>query len=137
MAKVYPDKIDIFLAADALRQERGGKITIMGAFAGGLVMVSKEATFPLLMPIAFLIGFYSGEGHFEWKLRISNPAGDIIAPDWPTGALDKLPGQPMQIMVNFGIFEFASVGKYRIDTFLDDRIYTDYLTVGVSDQPFT
>jgi hypothetical protein len=33
--KSYPDRLDIFLVADALRQEVGGKVTILGAYAGG------------------------------------------------------------------------------------------------------
>lgn len=134
MSKVYPEKIDIFMAADALRQERGGKITILGAFAGGHVLISKDATFPFVMPIAFLIGFYNGEGSFDAKIRISDPSGKPVSPDLSIGRIEKTPEQSMQLMVNFGVFEFPVAGKYRVDAFLDDRMYTDYLTVSLSDQ---
>jgi hypothetical protein len=109
----------------------------MGAYAGGQVLISKEAAFPIVMPVAFLIGFYTGEGRFQTKVRITDPKGNLMVEDLPIGDVDKVPGQPMQIMVNFGIFEFPVEGRYRIDALLDDRIYAQYLTVSLSDQTFT
>jgi hypothetical protein len=134
MAKVYPTKIDLFLAAEYLRQETGGKITIIGAYAGGHILLPTALTFPAHLPLGVLFGFYTGEGQFDTRLRVSDQSGQH-GPDLPTGRVTKARDFAMQIMVNFGIFELGSVGRYRVDAFLDDRVYTEYLTFGLSDQP--
>jgi hypothetical protein len=136
MAKVYPDKIDIFLAADAIRQEIGGKITIMGAFVGNQILLAPDTPLPAHMPLAILAAFYGGEGDFETKLRIKEPSG-AESGELVTGRLNKVANQAMQVMVNFGLFGIVSLGKYKIDVILDDHVYTEYLTVGMSDKPFT
>ena len=136
MANTYPEKIDLFLVAESLRQERGGKITILGAFSGGRVLLSKGGTFPVALPIAFLIAFNVGKGHFKTRIRITDPNGEPVVEDLPTGDIDKAPEQTMQLMVNFGVFEFSMPGRYRVDSFLDDRVYTEYLNVGVGYQTF-
>jgi hypothetical protein len=136
MAKVYPSKLDLFLASDALRQEVGGKVTIMGAFAGGQIQLAPNTPLPAHMPLAILAAFYDGEGDFETKLRIKNPSGEDTG-ELGTGRITKQPSQAMQIMVNFGIFGIQSLGKYRVDVILDDHIYTEYLTFSLSDKSFT
>jgi hypothetical protein len=137
MAKVYPTKIDLFLAAESLRQELGGKITIIGAFAGGHILLASGTSFPAHMPLGILIAFYEGEGNFKARLRMSDAHGKQLGQDVEIGSIEKFAEQPMQLMVNFGIFELTGIGKYKIDAFLDDRAYTDYLTISVSDKPFT
>jgi hypothetical protein len=136
MAKIYPSKLNLFLAAEALRQEMGGKITIMGAFAGGQIVLPAKTPLPAHMSLAILAAFYDGEGDFETKLRITDPSGEET-PELPTGRISKISGQAMQVAVNFGLFAVGALGRYKIDILLDDHLYTDYLSVSMSDQPFT
>ena len=136
MATVYPPKIDIFLAAESLRQEIGGKVTIIGAFVGGQIVMAPDTPLPAHMPLAILAAFYGGEGDFETKLRITGPSGEK-GPDLSTGSISKVPNQAMQVMVNFGLFVVETLGKYKIDIVLNDNVYTEYLTFSVSDRPLT
>lgn len=135
MPKVYPSETDTFLVAEALRQEMGNKITIMGAFAAGNILLPPEAKFPAAISLAFYTVFRDGEGVFQAKLRITDPNGKLITPNLPMGNTTKLASQPMQVSMNFGMFPLAMPGKYKIEIMLDDHIYEKSMSITVSDKP--
>lgn len=135
MPKVYPTKISVFLIADAIRNEVGGKTTIMGAFAGGQVIFPTGAQFPAAIPLAVFAVFNDGEGTFTARLLISHEADKTIAGDVSWGDVAKMPDQPMQMMANFNLFVFPALGEYKAEILLDDHSYTEHISIRIGDQP--
>ena len=137
MPTVYPPKISTFLIADAIRREVHGKITIIGAFAGGQILLAPGSTFPAALPLAFFTAFTEGEGNFKARLRIFDPNNNRLGNEVEIGSVTKLPDQPMQLMVNFNVLPFPMSGTYKIEVSLDDRVYTEHISISISPKPFT
>src|SRR4051812_22136847 len=115
MPKVYPPKVDLFLIADALRQEVGGKVTIMGAFSGGRIVFGPDTIFPVGLPLAFFAAFQEGEGTFKLSVSVKDPAGQELLPKADLNETTKTTGDTLQLMVNFNVFVFPAVGKYQVE----------------------
>ncbi|MGO9173568.1 MAG: DUF6941 family protein [Rhodomicrobium sp.] len=134
MPSKYPDKASIFLAADAVRQEVGGKVTLMGIFADGRIVLPAGTTFPAALPLAFFISFSDGEGVFATRLKVTDPNGRQLA-DAQVGNATKNPDQPMQVIINFNPFIVPSVGQYTVTLFLDKSVYHNYISVSLANSP--
>jgi hypothetical protein len=130
MPKVLPPGIDLFLTAESVRQEPGGKLTIIGAIMGGPLLVPAGTSFPIGIPLALLVVFQDGEGEFDTSIRIVDVAGAAMGPDVPLGIVTKIAGQPMHLSVNFGAFIVQKPGTYKVEIRLDSHVYTKDFTVG-------
>jgi hypothetical protein len=65
----------LFLVAELLRPDLGNKVSIMGAFAAGQVLVNPGTAFPIFLPFAIYSVFDGGDGTFQVRVRISDPSG--------------------------------------------------------------
>lgn len=99
-------------------------------------MVEAGTEFPLMLPLAFLFVFETGEGEFDSKVRITDPKGNVGEP-LSTGRVAKPVGQPAQIMVNFGAMLIHATGTFKIELILDDHNYASHFTVNFAQRPIT
>ena len=129
MAQQLPSEIHFFLLADAIRQELGGKLTIIGAYSGGGIVFAKNQTFPAAMPLSILVIFKDGEGTFQGKLRVLDPLNKPAIPEFPLGQVSKVANQVMQLALNFPAFQFPSAGTFKVQIELDGHVYDESFSI--------
>ncbi len=128
-AKDLPSGIYNFLVADNVRQESTGKVTIIGAFSAGQIILTGKPVFPVSLPLAFFVVFKDGEGIFDAKIRITDPNQKTIGDAISLGLLTKNPQQAMQLLINFPMIPLIGEGEYKVEIMLDDRVYTEEFVV--------
>ena len=131
MVKSFPSKIYNFIVADAVREEANKKVTVLGAMAGGNILVQGTVVFPVNIPLAFLVTFTDGMGEFETKFRVVDPNGKIMGQEFSLGKIIKNPDQAMQLIVNFNNIPIIKPGRFQVRVMLDDHVYDESFAVGV------
>jgi hypothetical protein len=126
--KTLPDKHDIFILAENLRQELNGKVSILGAYAAGQILIGDSEKLPATIPLAMYILFKTGEGTFNPKVSITFPSGQRIGP-FQTPQIMKAASQPMSLLLNFFMMRLPEIGIYKIEIDLDDRVYADHFSL--------
>ena|ERR1700720_5015871 len=127
MAKVFPQDTQVDLViADDVRQEVNSKISISGYYIGNSMNVKDLGS---SVPLTFLVIVLEGEGTFKFKMDFFAPSGNPIF-QGPEADLIKEPGKPSVSIAKFGNFPLNTVGKYRIDMYLDGKQFPRTLTVG-------
>jgi len=136
MSKIFPTQMDIFIVADSVRQESGGKVSLLGVFAGGRIVIGSNQRLPAPIPLAFYCLFSSGEGEFAAKAKIHTPSKGEIGPfDLP--GVTKIPNQSITMLLNFPIIVLPDLGKYVLEIFLDDKSYKDEFSLEQTDHSVT
>lgn len=128
MSKIYPDKIDTFILAENLRPEAGGKISIMGAYAAGEIIIGDDTPLPANFPLAFYVLFTTGVGEFRGRLRTISPDNVQIS-DIALTPTHKRENAPLTLLINFAMISLPSIGKYTAELYLDDRKYPLHFTL--------
>lgn len=80
MANIYPKDVR-FLLADAVRQEQGGKLTVLGLYSGDSVLLNDPLpkVFPegkqgfALHGLTILVTICDGQGHFDCSIHLFGP----------------------------------------------------------------
>jgi hypothetical protein len=135
LLKVYPKKDSIFLIADSIVPSATGKTTIIGAYAAGEILLAPGSSFPATIPLGVYMVFQDGEGSFKAKIRILEPDDKSIIGDVLIGDALKLAGQPLQLNVNINLFQFGRAGTYKVQVLLDDHVYSNEISIRVSEKP--
>lgn len=135
MAKQQPSGIKTFVVAENVRTEAHGKGTILGVFAGGIIVVPKTSIFPVNFPLAFYVVFSDGEGVFDTKLDLSDPTGKPLGTTFPMGLQTMEPTKSLQLLINFPLISLPVAGRYEVAITLDNRKYRDSFTVRTGDAP--
>ena len=117
--------------AESIRPELGGKVTIIGAIGGSKLQVPKSTAFPVAFPLAFYILLAEGFGEFDVRISVKGPNGKPLLEATPIGHLKQAEDQVLQLLLNLGMFSAPSVGRYRVDIFLDDKVYTEEFDVSL------
>lgn len=120
--KLLPTTLKQFIVAEFVRNELGGKVTIIGAYAGGHILLSPSTTFPANFPLAFYGVFEDGVGEFDVKLQILSP-DDEVQVDGIIGKAIKKPDQALTLAFSIAPFRPNSFGEYRFKIMLDDKAF--------------
>jgi len=125
----YPsDETTKLVIADDVRQEQGGKVTILGIYSGSVINVSLTMPSinsinlaPALPSLAFLWWFADGEGHFNMTASVTDPNGTIMF-NLPNTNVQKNPDGDMNIMMKVAPFPLIA-GEYKCSITLDQQEY--------------
>jgi hypothetical protein len=128
MAKRLPNKIDLFLTAEIVREETGHKLTLIGLITDKKFHLPPATSFPVAIAFAFVAVFFDGEGDFKVAVSFAGPDG-IEGPQMPISPVTKLPDQAMNVSVNVGALAVQGVGKHTVHVRLDDRIYSEHFYI--------
>lgn len=126
--KKYPTKV-IFVLADMVRQEIGGKHTIIGAYAGDKLLLNSEAlgiiksgNAVVLPTLALYVIFKDGEGDFSLSMQVKRPTGeDQTLP--ATFDVSKPINSALTFIGDIGPFTVAAEGEYKVTCRLDEQEY--------------
>jgi hypothetical protein len=126
VADQYPDEF-VFLVAEDLRAEAGGKITFLGAFTARDITVSIPGNQgsegePALQALGVYFGFRDGSGTFNARVEILDPSGNNILPSETPKAVRKEENAGLDLMVRISPFPLRN-GTYRARAFLNDKMY--------------
>lgn len=130
MANVYPKNIH-FLLADAVRQEEGGKLTVLGLYSGDAVLlkdplpqVIPEGMEGLALPGLTIVALVrDGHGSFSYDVRLFRPDGIALGKGADGMRLDKAKETPASLLVPIQPFPIPGFGTYRVVLLLNKHEY--------------
>lgn len=134
MDKLYPQAEDLnFVLCDEIRQEIGNKISLMGVYSGGdLIVPKKDDKKHVVASLSFFFGFTNGEGIFEGKFVIKDPTGKVILTN-PIKELKKEKDKGMNFVAAVKPFHLT-IGKYTVSLWLDDHEFINTFDVKEGDE---
>lgn len=135
MPKVLPKQLR-FLLADSVREELGGKLTVIGLYTGGEVIL--QGAMPADVPEGFegialpgltiLAVFEDGEGEFQVQFQVYDPSNRPLGKSMPT-AVVKTKNATQNLIFPITPFPVPRLGRYCFELRLDKRKYEYSFTV--------
>lgn len=138
MAKQYPKNENLILMlAEDIRQEVGGKLTILGFAGANHLKIPKNFDVPkdalMAIPLNFLFQFTDGLGKFSSKIIINDPNGTPLLESALMPA-EKVPDGYMQIILKVPQFVFKDTGTFECIVDLDGaKQYSKKFSIGWSE----
>ncbi len=111
----------LFLIAEQVRPETGGKLSIIGFYAGGDILVPENTTQTVLSSLAFIFIFKDGEGQFKTRLTIMSPSGKQLA-DIELRETTFV-GKSHSIVTQLAPFVTTEYGRYEVLLKLNEHVY--------------
>jgi hypothetical protein len=108
----------LFLACESIRQEAGGRLTIIGAVTSGDMLVPSGTQLVTLASLAFLFVFRDGQGTFPGSFSLMAPSGQTLVDQHKLPNSVKVPGD---LVVNIAPFETKELGEFRAVARLADQ----------------
>jgi hypothetical protein len=134
MAETIKPSLNFVIICDDVRQEIGGKISLMGLFEN--IYATK---FPAIHPrLAIIAEWSEGRGEFEVKTRILSPDRQAVVRETVSKIkLNDANFRHRDVSVHLNV-DFKVPGTYWIENFLDEeRVNSLPLkVVQVKDRPF-
>jgi hypothetical protein len=130
--KTYPTSARILIAED-VREEIGGKHTIVGVFSGDDIRfqrpkdLAKEAR-PTLGQLGTYALFTGGEGEYATKVELISPSGKIVNSAGPFSS-HKTDAVNMIVSCTWAPIRFPENGRYKIRILVDDKEFTQEFSV--------
>jgi hypothetical protein len=128
--QVPPPKLDLFLVAESIRQEPGGKLTFIGVFSFGQIVLPKDTAIPAVITTSIFMAFKDGEGTFEGSMTVTYPDGQQGVFNF--GKVTKQQGTPLTLIVSMPAFTVTSLGRFSVEAKLDTNTYQGSFTVGIA-----
>lgn len=125
--KVFPsDGASVLLLSDDVRQEVGGKLTLIGYMPGHILKLEPKPADSnaqeALQSLVILMIFQDGVGTFNLQVSLTAPDGDEILKGNKPQSVEKLPDGAMNVNLVMKPFP-AKAGTYNLTVSLDDRDY--------------
>lgn len=132
MTKQFPtDSRCTFILCDAIRQEAGGKVSLLGVFANGEIVSAPGVSLPTSMPLAFYFLFIDGVGRFDLKIDVMTPSHKLLV-DGPVNPVEKLANKNLTVAIQLPLVDLAEAGQYTFTVKLDSQTYTRPFTLTLS-----
>lgn len=117
--KVFPEH-KVTLLADDIREEKNGKISLIGIYTGGNIMI--EGVLPVAFPkFCFFVRFYDGDGEFKVDCALTGPDGEALLNVKKGMKLIAKKNTYGNLNVFLAPFNIAKEGEYRFTVNLDDK----------------
>lgn len=119
--KAIPEDATVaMLLCEDVREEARGKISLVGVYAGGDIVV--RSTEGARVRTCFYWIIQSGVGTFKARLEVAAPDGQSVI-DVPIGDIEKKP-ENFASLAFLGVMPNPQVGWYNVKLYLDDVSYT-------------
>lgn len=137
MANVYPKQVQ-FLLADGVRQEQGGKFTVLGFYPGNGVLLNQPL--PKKVPDGFkgvalpgltlIITLFDGNGSFSGDLKIIRPSGELLGKGSTNIVIEKNKGKSASLLIPIEPFPVTEFGDYQATLKLGAHKYDFVFRIG-------
>lgn len=122
------DARTLFLVCEDVRQEINNKVSLMGVFIGGDIIITREeATGKPALPICFVFVFRDGAGQFDAKFTVTSPSGKEIA-TVEMGKVEKKEGA-MTLCPKILPFFVEEYGDFEARMLLDGTVYSRQIQI--------
>jgi hypothetical protein len=124
----------IFLPCDDVRQEAAGKVSLLGMYSGGEIIVYAPPNEQTVLPsLSFLFVVMGGQGTFQTRFEITDPNNNPVV-NHPMANSVKNANAALNIIIRMTPFPVV-FGQYRVRLQLDDQSYHRTLTLIQRDLP--
>jgi hypothetical protein len=128
VTKTPSDAAVLFLLSEYVRQEAGGKLSILGLYPDRRLLIPK-GTKQTITSLALTFIVLEGEGTFSTTVSVVTPSGKRMFPDEGMPDTVKIPGQPLTVLVGMQPFITDEVGQFEAILRLGDASYQRSFTV--------
>lgn len=139
MKKILPTDSNIkFLIADDIREEVGGKFSILGYYPSNILQLSVPSTPPLpttatvgalvIPSLTILWSFTDGAGEYSAKISIKDPAGQDLINAAPQNIIKNDTGE-MNMIMKISPFIVNAKGSFECTAELDKVKYTRHFII--------
>ncbi len=116
-----------FIVCETARDERDGKVSLIGVFPDDKVVLPANAQFPAGFALSLVFFLLDGLGPFTGRIEIRHPRQPSFFGDLP--GIQKLPSNCGTVIVNFTPFIAHEFGRYdAILTLTDTTARTETYT---------
>ena len=115
-----------FILCEAAREEKGGKITLLGVYPDRKLLLPPETKFPVPMQLAFVFFLLDGEGPFNGTLSVNTPNGEPMLTDAALPNILKTPDSAGTIVIGVAPFPIIGFGRNEAVLALDGQQYHRY-----------
>src|SRR5258706_1529993 len=131
MTKKLPSDSDIlFLLADLARNEAGGKMTLMGLYTDGAILIPNGTALPVNLQLVFYYLVKAGEGDFKADFRVIAPSGKQVAGGvMPNATKEK--NKPLTLLLQFPVITLPELGTYNLELILDSSTFIRQINLAV------
>jgi hypothetical protein len=120
---VFPaDNLVTLIVCETIREEKAGKLSLLGVFPGGKLIVGLDVTV-ITLPMSFVFFVNDGEGAFKSSVSLKAPDGVVILDGKDLSDTQKNPDASAVVMVMLVPFQTDQIGTFTVSLHLDDRIY--------------
>lgn len=133
-----------FLIAEEVRPEANNKISILGLYAGDIVVMHKkerpqgvpEGTPEGFERLAILVTISDApEGTHRFRGRLLDPSGELYGPEAPLGEAAIPKGFSHVVVLEMKPFIVKRPGSYTYEFFVDDEIFRFPFEIRIQDKP--
>jgi len=117
------DANTLFLPCESIRQEVGGRLTLIGAATNGDIIVPTGTQIVNLTSLAFLFVFRDGEGTFPASFSLIAPSGQTIVDRFKLPDSVNRPGASFNLIIHIAPFQTKEFGRFRVVARLADQDY--------------
>jgi len=117
----------LVLFAEWIRQELGGKTSLIGMYVDGIVVFLGPVILPAILPIGICYIFRDGGGTFQCRMRLTSPTGQVIL-DNPIGEVTKQAELSHSMIVQIPAFQVTELGEHDVEVILDGTSYPSKIT---------
>jgi hypothetical protein len=119
----------LFLLAESVREEHGGKLSILGLYTGNQVVLHGELPTSLpegmnkfaLPHLAIVLVFKGGEGDCDVKVEIVDPLGKRVLAG--TAQVSMAPDAVRNVLLPLSPFPIAAFGEHQFKVRMGRRTY--------------
>jgi hypothetical protein len=117
------DENTLFIPCENVRQELGGRLTLIGAAPGGELFLPADAPVVQLVSVAFLFVFRDGEGTFPSSFSLTAPSGKNLVDGFKLSDTIKRPDECFNLIVHIAPFQTTESGEFRAAARLGSKDY--------------
>lgn len=125
------------LVSDLVRQEAGGKVSALGIYANGLIIVGPNQELPINIPLGFYFAFVDGEGKYDVEARLISPSGKELLKTPLAEKHEKHADKPLTLNINITSMALPEWGDYEFTLSLDGKPYVRSFSLSRSPTPLT
>lgn len=123
--KVFPN-LDLVLLAEQIREEPNNKLTLVGFYPSGKVVLhpreGQTGGF-ILQSLGLFARFSGGQGDFRVRVELEPPDANVKAVEGDLGITTMEDGTPAVILMSLIPFPVPAPGTFKLRLWLDDRRY--------------
>ncbi len=103
-----------FVLCEAAREEKGGKISLLGVYPDRKVLLPPDTKFPVAMQLALVFLLLDGEGPFNGTLSVNSSGGEPLLSGAALPNIEKASDAAGTVMINVAPFPIVGFGRIEI-----------------------